>query len=209
MPVEVLAACRRRGRRARRCFSFSSSSSSVCGRQVARDVRQLLQLVGERGLGDHGLEPLHAVRRPPRSARSGPVSLEKAMAPFLSSRMKPVVGTLCETWTARMVSPLIDERLLGLDLDELQHRREVVGRHVKSGQVWLLKRWFFIDAIDFGDRVDAQREAGRAEVVVDEEGQRAGVVEVGVGDEDVLDLLLLLAGSGRPTPSRRPGRACR
>ena len=65
------------------------------------------------------------------------------------------------------------------------------GRQVKSGQVWLLKRWFFIDAITSADRVDAQREAGRAEVVVDQERQRAGVVEVRVGDEDVLDLHLL------------------
>jgi hypothetical protein len=89
----------------------------------------------------------------------------------------------------------VDEHgLFGANLHELEHRREVVGKagEVRPGD--LVEEVVLHRRHDFRDRIDAQREPGGAEVVVDEERQRAGVVEVRVGDEDVLDLLLVAQG---------------
>ena len=77
----------------------------------------------------------------------GPVSLENAMAPFLSSRMNPVVGTMCDTRTARMVSPLITKGTSGSTSTSLSTGVRSLGRLVKSGHVWLLKRWFRMEAM--------------------------------------------------------------
>ena len=166
---------------------------------------QVLQLVGERRLGDDGLQPFFTAFTTSQKRSVGPVSLEKAMAPFLSSRMKPVVGTMCETRTARMRRPLISNGCSGVDLDELQHRREVVGQAREVGPGVVVEEVVLHRRDHFGDRVDAQGEAGRAEVVVDEEGQGAGVVEVRVRDQDVLDLDLLLERQGARDPARVEG----
>jgi len=70
--------------------------------------------------------------------------------PVRSSTMKPVVGTECETRIARTESPFtLKARSSGISTSFRTGVRSF-GRQVKSGQVWLLKRWFFIDAITSG-----------------------------------------------------------
>ena len=54
---------------------------------------------------------------------------------------------MCETRTARTARPLtLNGRSSGTSTSFSTGVRSF-GRDVKSGQVWLLKRWFFIDAI--------------------------------------------------------------
>ena len=61
-----------------------------------------------------------------------------------------MVGTMWETWTARMLSPLIWKGTSGWTSTSFSTGVRSLGRQVKSGQVWLLKRWFFIEAITSG-----------------------------------------------------------
>ena len=55
-----------------------------------------------------------------------------------------------ETGTGRMVRPLTTTSSSGCTSTSLSTGVRSLGRLVKSGQVWLLKRWFFIDAITSG-----------------------------------------------------------
>ena len=64
--------------------------------------------------------------------------------------MKPVVGTMCETWTARKVRPLIVKGCSGVISISFSTGVRSLGRLVKSGQVWLLNRWFRIEATTSG-----------------------------------------------------------
>ena len=77
----------------------------------------------------------------------GPVSLLKAMVPSLSSTMKPVVGTMWVTEMALKVRPLIVKACSGVISINRSTGVRSLGSCVKSGQVVLLNKWFFIDAM--------------------------------------------------------------
>ena len=68
----------------------------------------------------------------------------------LSSTTKPVVGTMCETWMARNVSPLIVNGRSGAISISFSTGVMSFGRLVKSGHVWLLNRWLRMDATTSG-----------------------------------------------------------
>jgi hypothetical protein len=92
------------------------------------------------------------------------------------------------------------ERLLVVDLEQPQHRVLVVGQAGEVGPGRVVEQVVLQRVDDLGQGVDAQAETRHAEVVVDDERQAAGVVEVGVRDQDVPHVFLL----GQAERARHP-----
>jgi cell division transport system permease protein len=168
--------------------------------EVARHVGQVLHLVGEGGLRDDGPEVAGRVHHVPEAfGRSGVAGERDGRLLVLHDETggRHDVGDVHRPEG----EPVDGERLLGGDLDQLQHRCEIVGKAREVGPREVVEQVVPHGSHHFGDGVDAERESRRAEVVVDEERQRAGVVEVRMGDEDVLHLDLLLQGKRARHPA--------